>query len=290
VATKGVDAAFADIKIRYNKNAFIESQCHPLMHTIGQAAAKLYPVVSEAYLHGDSFCWSGYYHGILEGVALRVGKSNFESQLNTICADIPGKATYSFDYYNCLHGLGHGVMELNEDDVFASLKACDVLTGLWEQESCYSGVFMENIIAESINHTSKYLKASDFLYPCDAVDSKYKSECYLGQTSYALEKSNYDFTKVSALCGTVEEPFRDICYQSFGRDAANQAQHDSQKTSNTCSLGITQNDVQNCIVGAVKEFISYYHSDAQAKTFCDIINKSNQAGCLSTTEQYYKQF
>jgi hypothetical protein len=286
----GVDTAFVDIKTRYTQNSEILSDCHPLMHIIGQAAAIIYPDISEAYEHGDSFCWSGYYHGILEGVALKIGPKNLPSQMNSICANIPGKSTYDFEYYNCLHGLGHGVMELNDDDVPTSLHVCDNLTGIWEEESCYSGVFMENVIHDSVDHDSKWLKPTDLLYPCDAVDTKYQGECYLGQTSYALQHNNYNFVNVYALCATVAEPFRDVCDQSLGRDAANQANHTAAATAKTCNLSSNPSDVTNCVIGAAKEIVSYYHSDVQAKAFCNVLDTANQNVCMSTTADYYKNF
>ena len=290
VANHGVDIAFTDIKTRYSQMPFVQTDCHPLMHIIGQAAFLLYPTISEAYLHGDSFCWSGYYHGILEGYAFKVGKDNLPSLVNTVCADIPGKNIYSFDYYNCVHGLGHGIMELNDDDVPVSLGICDGLIGTWEQESCYSGIFMENIVHDSLEHDSKYLKTSDLLYPCDWVADKYKESCYIGQTSYALEKSNYDFTKISTLCTTVAEPYRDICFQSYGRDAAGGAQNDPAKIKSLCDIPTVANDVTNCVVGALKELISYFHSDVQMKTFCNLLDEPSRDYCLATGKSYYEIF
>lgn len=292
VSKYGASFAFTDLKERYEKNPYVQTQCHPITHVIGQEASKSYKTVSEAYLHGDSVCWSGYYHGVMEGFVDRIGQANLPKKLDTICADIPGKKTYNFDYYNCVHGLGHGIMELLDDNVFTSLSMCDNLTGNWEQQSCYSGVYMENIIANDnlrgTGYVSPYLKPSEPLYPCTAVEDKYKSQCYLGQTSYALQVSGYDFKKVTDLCTTVDGPYRDICFQSIGRDAANQARHESTLTTKTCALSSSPNDVQNCMIGAVKEIISYYHSDTQAYAYCGVQIPDNKAMCMSTADSYFK--
>lgn len=286
--TYGVGVAVADIKQRYNESSEIFTNCHPYMHIIGQVASAFYPTVSEAYLHGDSFCWSGYYHGVLEGVVFRIGLQKLPAEINNICADIPGKASYNFNYYNCVHGLGHGIMEVLGDDVFKSLATCDYLVGDWEQNSCYGGVFMENIIIFDHDGTSDFLKKSDPLYPCDAVNDRYKSACYLGQTSFALEISNYDFKSLFPLCAGLQEPYRDICNQSTGRDAANQAYHQAERTEATCWLAAVPNDRANCVIGAVKEIISYYHSDIQAKEFCSILDDANKSICASTADEYYR--
>lgn len=290
VRSEGVDVAFADLKEKYKTDNYVVSQCHPLTHVIGREAALLYDTVGKAYLHGDSFCWSGYYHGVLEGIASRIGVDDLPKKMDSICVEIPGKASYNFDYFNCVHGLGHSVMELLGDDVFKSLAMCDNLSGNWEKESCYSGVFMENIIAYGLTGTSKYLKDDDLMYPCTAVENVYKNQCYLGQTSHALIKTNFDYKKIFDLCSTLEASYRDICNQSMGRDVANQAYHKAELTRDNCWLATDKRDRDNCVIGAVKEFISYYHSDKEANSFCAILPKDSMGNCQAVAASYYQSF
>lgn len=290
VKSQGVTEAFADLKTRYATNSYVVAQCHPLTHVIGNAAVAKYPTVAEAYTHGDSVCWSGYYHGVLEGVVGQIGRNNLADQLDSICDGVAGKANYSFDYYNCVHGLGHGVMAFTNDELFDSLNLCDRINGNWEQLSCYSGVFMENVIIDNKNHFTKYLKPSEPLYPCNAVDDKYKGTCYLMQTSYMLKVANENFQKVFELCSTVEDAYRATCYQSLGRDASGHSSSNLAATKATCELGNNFEQQSNCIVGAVKDFISYFHSDVQAKELCNALAADLQTLCLDTAESYYKSF
>jgi hypothetical protein len=294
VINYGAPTAISDIKQRAQDDRNALSLCHPLMHVIGREAANSYKSISEAFSKGDAYCWSGYHHGIMEGMVAKISLKNLPSQLNNICADIPGKDKYTFDYYNCVHGLGHGIMAELEDDVFKSLEMCDNLSGNWEQQSCYSGVFMQNIIdstkvADS-GFVSKDLKPSEPMYPCTAVNERYKGQCYLGQTSYALQVSGYNFSKVFSMCATVNEPYRDICNQSMGRDIANQASHEPTLTRNNCNLPNNDNDTINCIIGAAKEIISYYHSDKQVKDFCNILDTKYKSVCQNTATSYYANF
>jgi hypothetical protein len=69
VNSESPEAAFADFKTVYDVNPYIKSNCHQIGHVIGRASALKYPTLSEAYKHGDEFCWSGYYHGAIEAVA-----------------------------------------------------------------------------------------------------------------------------------------------------------------------------------------------------------------------------
>lgn len=218
VKEKGVNFAMEDIKTRYN-DPFVKSQCHQLTHVVGRAAANIYPSVASAFREGSSFCWSGYYHGITEAIVANSNLDDLLKKIDGVCSEIPGKEKYSFDYYNCVHGLGHGFMAIKHNELFESLKLCDNISGSWEKQSCWSGAYMENIIADQINHFSKYLKNDDPLYPCTAADDKYKGTCYLMQTSHALKVLNWDFAKVFELCSTVGN-YKNICYQSLGRDAS----------------------------------------------------------------------
>ncbi len=288
--SKGIPAAFADLRTRYEQSSYVVTQCHPLTHVIGQAAIEKYPTASEAYQKGDSFCWSGFYHGALEGIMGKIGRANVVGQLNTICQDIEGKDRYSFDYYNCVHGIGHGLMAMTNTELFESLELCDNLAGSWEQTSCYGGVYMENVIVDNKNHFTKYLKPDDPLYPCNAVDHKYKSACYLMQTSYVLKVTNGDFSKAFSACEQADKDFVATCFQSLGRDASGRSASNIETTKQYCMLGNNFDAQSNCVIGAVKDFISYFHSDVQAKQFCVALDVSLQPVCMDTAAAYYKSF
>ncbi|MBI2612638.1 hypothetical protein HYW59_02405 [Candidatus Kaiserbacteria bacterium] len=291
VKEKGIAAAFGDLKARYLKNSYVVAQCHPITHVIGREAALKFKTPGEAYVQGDSFCWSGYYHGVLETFLGKIGRENLSVQINTVCDGIEGKERYSFDYYNCVHGLGHGVMAITEDELFDSLAYCDNLTGDWEQKSCASGAFMENVIVDNLNHFTKYLKPEEPLYPCTAAPGKYKDTCYLMQTSYILKVNNGDFRDTFAWCRKAEEPYRATCFQSLGRDASGRTSSNVAQTKHYCLLGMNFFEQSNCVVGAVKDFISYFHSDKQAEQFCASLDDSDlMTTCRSTATSYYAQF
>ena len=46
----------------------------------------------------------------------------------------------------------------------------------------------------------------------------------------------------------------------------------------------------NCVIGAVKDFISYYSSDTQAKEFCESLDTDLRETCLETSEEYHETF
>ncbi len=105
-----------------------------------------------------------------------------------------------------------------------------------------------------------------------------------------LKVVNQDFVKVFALCDSVQQPYKPTCLQSLGRDASGNSLSNGPTTKRTCELGANYEQQSNCIVGAVKDFISYYHSDTQAAALCNSLNPDLQSICNSTKESYYKSF
>lgn len=287
----GVGAAFVELKDELTRNELARSNCHELTHIIGHAAAELYGDVPTTYSRGDSFCGSGYYHGAMEAIVAKIGPDKVLEEADTLCAGL-----YSFDHYNCAHGLGHGFMRVQENELFGSLEMCDVLTDGWEERRCYGGVFMENVVdKDNPVHPSKYLKADRPLYPCDVVGDRYKDECYQRQSSYALETRGNDFAKVFSLCAKVEDEFRPACYQGLGWDASVQSLKQgtsdlsiNEATRSLCALGEDQEAQFNCAVGAVNYFIRDSYNDTRAKAFCEYLGPDLRTVCLREAEEYYR--
>lgn len=291
VHSLGVEAAFAELKNELLRNELARSNCHELTHIIGHAAVDLYGDVPTTFSRGDSFCGSGYYHGAMEAIVANIGAEKVLKEVDTLCAGL-----YSFYHYNCAHGLGHGFMRVQENELFKSLDMCDALSDSWERNRCYGGVFMENVVDEGHPvHPSKYLKADQPLYPCNAVESRYKDECYQRQTSYALEQQGNNFTKVFDLCAKVEHRFRPACYQGLGWDASVQSLKQgnsdasiNESASMLCMMGDNHEARSNCIVGAVDYFIRDSYNDVRAQAFCGYFRVDLRTLCLQEAEEYYR--
>jgi hypothetical protein len=292
VANQSPETAMDDFKKQFDAVPYVKSNCHQISHVIGRAAAKRYDTLQETYEHGDNFCWSGYYHGSIETIARQIGKDKILSQLTGVCADFKDKRANSFEHFNCVHGMGHGLMALQDGELFTALESCDTYQDPWEAESCYGGVFMENVMNEiNMGGHSKYLRHDDPLYPCTAVKDRYKQACYLMQTSHALTVVKQDYPKVFGLCAGVGAAYEAVCYQSLGRDASGQSSSDQTRTIELCMLGPSQPARQNCFTGAVKDFISYHNNDSQGLAMCAAIPDATlAAGCTSEAHNYYRIF
>jgi len=293
---QGAEQATALLKQQYSQVSYVKSECHQLMHVVGRATYAKYGNLAEAFAHGDQFCWSGFYHGIMEQLSTEKGYDYIVQNANSLCTPIAKKyGQGSFNDYNCVHGLGHGFMEIQDENLFDALKSCDNLNDSWDRESCYGGVFMQNTMnvqgPEAQNLADyPYLKASEPMYPCTVLDDQYKSSCYLTQTSFALQVAKYDFGTIFAECAAVEPAYVNLCYNSLGRDASGQTISDVAKTKAICLLGADENAQTQCVIGAAKDFVSYFHSDNQAYSLCGAMPNSITPTCNATVKSYYASF
>ena len=115
-------------------NPAVEASCHPIAHTIGAGALRrFHGDVGRAFADGAATCGSGYYHGLLEWKLAGLSEEEVPGLARTVCKDTRAGAS-QFIYYQCVHGLGHGLM----------LDLCHGLATDFDQVSCSGGVFMEN--------------------------------------------------------------------------------------------------------------------------------------------------
>lgn len=263
--TNSASEALRDFKIKYQSVPGARTFCHPILHVIGRSAGIEYGSVAGAYAAGDTVCRSGYYHGVLEGLFTKEGGEKLLDQLDSICRAVRGDG-YTYNYYSCVHGIGHGLMAFFDHDIFESLEGCKRLSGAWEQSSCAGGVFMENVTSDSEEMPSRFLKHDDPFYPCSAVEEKFASQCYLMQSSYMLKLFNGDFVKTFTACrGT--GIYAETCFQSIGRDVSAWSYGDIDTAIALCSVGGSLDERKNCLIGAAADYILSY-GEAEARSLC----------------------
>src|SRR5215210_1459077 len=232
----------------------VEEDCHRIAHTIGSAAlARNRGDVAKTFTEGSSICSSGYYHGILErAFAGARDSAELRRRAQTIC-DRQGIKVSRWLTFNCLHGLGHGLMIQSGYDLEVALGICSGLRSTWDQEVCSGGSFMENFFS-TYGVTSRFLRKDDLLYPCDSrvVAAQYKVSCYLIVTSRVLNANDYDWGATARLCASVgEAELRAICFQSYGRDASGFTRHDAGRITGLCAR--TGSGESDCVYGAARD-------------------------------------
>lgn len=284
VRRSGPRAALAALDAEQRRNGYVRAACHQLTHRIGRAAGDLRGIA--ALRQGSSVCVSGYYHGVLQSVMGRLGRRGAVARAAELCAEMKRAGPHTAVYYNCVHGTGHGFMEVFRSDVFRSLSGCESLDNRWQQEECSGGVFMENVSAiDNRARPSRSLRPGRPLFPCDQVAKRFWEQCYDWQITYALYVNDSDFGKVFALCTARQSGARGPCYRGLGGDALQQSKFVTSRPARRqtirrlCTLGPDSAARSACIQGAVRTmFRDYPDGDRQARALCRSLAAARERG------------
>lgn len=284
VSVFGADALMQELLKDTGGGGLVD--CHQEAHQVGRAAYVLYGAM--AFAGGDASCHSGYYHGAMESMLFEKGTANLTDTVMEICNSFDTQ----FGIFECLHGIGHGLLAFKQYDLPAALDLCKTLPSSYDQTSCEGGAFMENIVtgqgigAGGNTHTTPWL-SDDPHFPCNAIDSSYdvQYQCYQMQTSWMLDIYDGDFARTAAECRMAREDMVNVCFSSLGRDAAGWSLRDPQKTIARCEAaerGTAQYDA--CIRGAVNVVIDFWGPALadQAAVFCKTAPEEGKSACFNT--------
>jgi hypothetical protein len=287
----GPGAALTELAQLMRSDQYVQSQCHQLAHRIGHSAAVLYHGdIAAAFRFGDATCWSGYYHGVVEQTIEDMSDADLTAKMSSVCpVDATAANPYTFDRYNCVHGLGHGVMIRTKGDVFAALPFCDALSDAWDRSSCDGGVFMENIIEAQAGSTNVSLKVDDPVYPCDAVGDVHKLQCYQMVTSNILWRNGYDYAAAFRTCDGVEAAYVGTCYRSMGRDISGGSLLDVARTVELCNLGGEANRL-DCFLGAAANATLDRRDGVKSTELCDALPADYRQPCYAERDQVLATF
>lgn len=264
--------------------------CHQPAHRAGHLGYQ--QLGDHALIEYSPECQSGYYHGVMEAYFKDHGTSNLSESFTTLC---PSNLN-SFFEHQCVHGIGHGLMAWSNYELPDALAGCDQLPR--RQDSCWTGVFMENLSAQIAKgnqnssvgstdvHVTKYLKDEDPLYPCDGIADKYQNSCYFLQTSRMLQIFGQDFKKVAASCATAPIIYQPSCFGSMGRDVGGNFPTDNQRQITECGYVSTESNKMLCLNGAVQNSFWDPSGQERAIDFCTrLTSTTEKQSCYNTIFQ-----
>ncbi len=276
VFNEGPKPALQRLQRAMTSNAAVAADCHRIAHRMGSAAlTRFEDEVAPAFVAGSPICASGYYHGIVERAFLGQPTDRLAVVARRLCSDRQ-ITEQRFLFYQCIHGLGHGLMIYTGYDLPGSLKTCDNLRTGFDRVSCSGGVFMENFNA-SYGVTSKYLRKSDPIYPCNSVAQRHKLYCYLLVTANILRVENYDQARTADACRRSEKAWVKTCFESFGRDVSGIAGKSASKALASCRLA-RQNE-GDCLYGVSREIVNADADGRRGGRFCARVPSRHRAHC-----------
>ncbi len=265
VFNEGPKPALDTLQRMLATNTAVAADCHRIAHRMGSAAlTRFKDKVAPAFIAGSPVCASGYYHGIIERAFLGQPTDKLAVVARQLCSD-PKITAQRFLDYQCIHGLGHGLMIYTGYDLPGSLKTCDELRTGFDRVSCSGGVFMENFNS-SYGVTSKYLRKGDPIYPCNDVAERHKLYCYLLVTANILRVENGDLRKTADACRLSEPAWVKTCYESFGRDASGIAGKSASKALASCRLA--KRNEGDCLYGVSREIVNSDAAGGRGGRFC----------------------
>ncbi|HUG84979.1 MAG TPA: copper resistance CopC family protein, partial [Euzebya sp.] len=261
---------------------YVATNCHQVVHDLGRDAAERSGDLGVALAVNGSLCASGYIHGVVEASLATITDSDVREDIPALCDPVADPA-YTGVHYNCLHGLGHGLMLRAGDDLFSALSICRVLADWWSVRSCVSGVYMENVMMaqQGLNGT---FDEEDLLYPCTAVEDDLVEDCYLMQSSFILWRLDGDLADAFEWCDTAPEGYQGTCYQSMGRDISGRALLEVDPILTGCREG--RPSMQSwCFDGAAANAVYDTSGTAEADALCAALSGLDQQRCEAARDR-----
>jgi hypothetical protein len=135
----------------------VRREGHMYAHSIGLSALRDPATVGTTFAACAPTFQSGCYHGVIQAYFMDRLKASGDTAVsaqmaNGLCASYRGPSGDRWLLFQCVHGMGHGLAMVYSHDLPKMLAGCDLLSDAWEQEGCYGGSFMENVVNFTTPH------------------------------------------------------------------------------------------------------------------------------------------
>ncbi len=301
VQKNGVAQTLATLQTLAAADPAVERGGHVYAHGIGIEAFLHFRETRETFAACTTDFASGCKHGVIQAY-LESQTAIDSATINALCAPYRVAQGSTWQLFQCVHGMGHGLDMMYRGDLPKALAACDLLAETWDRDSCFGGAFMENIVAEVAphhpsaelveshqHHTGfKRLDPDDLLYPCSIMESRHLIPCYQIQTTAMLHFTGGSYRKTAVACESAPLDLIRICYQSLGRDIAGRVARHHGKIRNRC--GKTGAEFRPwCYYGAAKAIIDWEADTGDAMAFCASLgDEAGRARCYRAVGEQVK--
>ena len=140
-------ATFVELISRYHQSQQ-NFRCHTVAHHLGEWVYGYTQNLEESLQYADPLsCGGGLYHGIFENyfsIQLFEDIDPEQVEIKHLCDDLGER--YSLDMLQCIHGLGHGLLILYNNDIFDAVKRCEDFDLNVKRNSCANGILMQNVL------------------------------------------------------------------------------------------------------------------------------------------------
>ena len=255
--------------------------CHETAHHLGMWLYGYVKDVREALSYSEQVCGGAIFHGVIQNYVMTQklqGTSLNKIDIKSICLK-PSGNPYYIEHWQCLHGLGHGLIEGYDYDVLSAIKRCEEFEPGWEQLSCSKGVFMQNVI-HYLETGQGDFDEDDLYYPCNAVESKRSAPCYHYHVTYMVIKNK----------GNVQQTFNDCdkilpadmvkyCYYGFGRQLEPNIGNSIEAALLLCQAGQKSEYHSDCLKGMLLTIVNVNTNTDRGFSFCKLLPEQYKKDC-----------
>lgn len=218
IKQQGLDAAFDLFTKLYQTDPEIPKACHGWAHVLGKSAYELFRDKKDIILRKEtSYCGYGFFHGFIEKLLQETGDLKATREFCDYASKQLEKEAPGV-YRNCLHGIGHGSIEVDDPKLWGNFQAmletglntCEAtLTDKGELQECYDGSF--NAMQQYALHNEYKLSVDfdDLFKYCRIQKEQYHDACYYEFTGLIGGATQHDFKKAADMI------LKDISGKSF---------------------------------------------------------------------------
>jgi hypothetical protein len=252
LASQGLGAALDSLAARASQDSTLQREGHQLAHALGRRAVAANSGDAAVIRECRPVFASGCYHGVVEAALHAEGRIDMPG-LERLCRSVegPGGPGPAFE---CIHGLGHGVLGARRYDVDATLRDCDALSTPRLAASCHAGAFMEAINAavgapgmhgthrHAAGHAPRAVPSltidpADPYTPCRDYGDPYATACWLFQGFVILRASGFDPARALQVCDGAPDGRAARCYESVGHQLTGLLQKGDRWMLEQCGKG-----------------------------------------------------
>lgn len=279
---QGLAAALDSLEFRAARDSTLHRDGHQMAHALGREAVAAHAGDAAIIRECRPAFASGCYHGVVEASLHAAGRIRVPA-LERLCLAVedsggPGPA------FECIHGLGHGILGARRHDLDAALRDCDALSTPRRAASCHAGAFMEAIssalgapgmhgshghAATHENHEARALPidAADPYSPCRAYSDPYATSCWLFQGFVILRATGFDAGRALRACDGAPDGRTARCYESVGHQLTGLFQRGDRWILDQCTRGQPA-FAPHCAAGAALALDAMDWSGSRAAHLC----------------------
>jgi len=201
--TRKVSASAAIAKATKLKEQGVVSDCHLLAHYIGETALEkqnfdLGTALASCTVGG---CRYGCFHGVMGRYIGSTGEPQSAAPaIKNVC---DGVGPSPEQRYECIHGIGHGLLAHDYLPFQDAVHSCETLGAPWEQRMCVAGVAMEKVFQGlSLDPHEDRLKEiiPDMCTQLESTSPQFMDVCMYNVALGFLFYTGYDTARTEELC------------------------------------------------------------------------------------------